>query len=158
MTAPTKGTKTLSYSARSRKRRKTPPKSSINIIATRRADQVSGSSWLGHCGVLLFAESRRDTRSTFQLKTTPLILNCASYSCVQFSGVQPVDSIYHGVVIQPGNSRYATAFSDPRPVPRSAKNSAQVRRAIPVIQPSRSQYATVFSNSRVGTERPSGFH
>ena len=59
--------------------------------------------------------------------------------------------------IQPGNSRYATAFSDPRQVPRSAKNSAQVRKAIPVIQPSRSQYATVFFNSRVGTERPPGF-
>ena len=61
-------------------------------------------------------------------------------------------------IIQPGNSRYATAFSDPRQVPRSAKNSAQVRKAIPVIQPSRSQYATVFFNSRVETERPPGFH
>ena len=47
-------------------------------------------------------------------------------------------------IIQPGNSRYATAFSDPRQVPLSARNSARVKRAIPVIQPSRSQYATVF--------------
>ena len=60
-------------------------------------------------------------------------------------------------IIQPGNTRYATAFSDPRQVCRSARNSARVRRAIPVVQPSRSQYATVFFNSRAGTERPLGF-
>jgi hypothetical protein len=60
-------------------------------------------------------------------------------------------------IIQPGNSRYATAFSDPRQVSGSARNSARVRRAIPVVQPSRSQYATVFFNSRAGTERPLGF-
>lgn len=59
-------------------------------------------------------------------------------------------------IIQPGNTRYATAFS-PRQVSRSARNSARVRRAIPVVQPSRSQYATVFFNSRAGTERPPGF-
>jgi hypothetical protein len=47
-------------------------------------------------------------------------------------------------IVQPGNSRYATAFSDPGQVSESAKNSARVRRAIPVVQPSRSQYATVF--------------
>ena len=60
-------------------------------------------------------------------------------------------------IVQPGNSRYATAFSDPGQVSGSARNSARVRRAIPVVQPSRSQYATVFFNSRVGTERPLGF-
>jgi hypothetical protein len=60
-------------------------------------------------------------------------------------------------IIQPGNTRYATAFSDPRQVSRSARNSARVGRAIPVVQPSRSQYATVFFNSRAGTERPPGF-
>src|SRR5580692_5992427 len=51
-------------------------------------------------------------------------------------------------IVQPGDSRYATAFSDPRQVSRSARNSARVRRAIPVVQPSRSQYATVFFNSQ----------
>src|ERR1700726_3445496 len=51
-------------------------------------------------------------------------------------------------IIQPGNTRYATAFSDPRQMSRSARNSARVRRAIPVVQPSRSQYATVFFNSQ----------
>ena len=47
-------------------------------------------------------------------------------------------------IIQPGNTRYATAFSDPRQVSRSARNSARVRRAIPVVQPSRSHYASSF--------------
>jgi hypothetical protein len=61
-------------------------------------------------------------------------------------------------IIQPGSSRYATAFSDPRQVPRSARNSARVRRAIPVIRSGRSQYVTAFFNSRVGTERPREFH
>jgi hypothetical protein len=51
-------------------------------------------------------------------------------------------------IIQPGNTRYAIAFSDPRQMSRSARNSARVRRAIPVVQPSRSQYATVFFNSQ----------
>jgi L,D-transpeptidase catalytic domain len=60
-------------------------------------------------------------------------------------------------IIQPGNTRYATAFSDPRQVSRSARNSARVRRAIPVVHPSRSQYATVLFNSRIETERPLGF-
>ena len=44
-------------------------------------------------------------------------------------------------------------FLIPGQVSGSARNSARVRRAIPVVQPSRSQYATVFFNSRVGTER-----
>ena len=60
-------------------------------------------------------------------------------------------------IVQPGNSRYATAFSDPGQVSGSARNSARVRRAIPVVQPSRSQYATVLFNSRVWTEQPLGF-
>jgi len=47
-------------------------------------------------------------------------------------------------IIQLGDSKYATAYSDPRQVPRTANNSARVRRAIPVVQPSRSQYATVW--------------
>jgi hypothetical protein len=47
-------------------------------------------------------------------------------------------------IVQPGNSRYATAFSDPGQVSGSARNSARVRRAIPVVQPSRSHYASSF--------------
>lgn len=50
-------------------------------------------------------------------------------------------------VVQPGNSRYATAFSDPGQVSGRARNSGRVRRAIPVVQPSRSRYATVFFHS-----------
>jgi hypothetical protein len=50
-------------------------------------------------------------------------------------------------IVQPGNSRYATAFSNPGQVSGSARNSARVRRAIPVVQPSRSRYATVFFHS-----------
>ena len=50
-------------------------------------------------------------------------------------------------IVQPGNSRYATAFSDPGQVSGGARNSARVRRAIPVVQPSRSRYATVFFHS-----------
>ena len=53
-------------------------------------------------------------------------------------------------IVQPGNSRYATAFSDPAQVSGSARNLAQVRRAIPVVQPGRSRYATSFSNSPTG--------
>src|SRR5260370_10185305 len=41
--------------------------------------------------------------------------------------------------VQPGNSRYATAFSDPAQVTGSARNLAQVRRALPVVQPGRSR-------------------
>jgi hypothetical protein len=41
--------------------------------------------------------------------------------------------------VQPGNSRYATAFSDPAQVSGSARNLAQVRRALPVVQPGRSR-------------------
>ena len=59
-------------------------------------------------------------------------------------------------ILQPGNSRYATAFSDPAQVSGSARNLAQVRRAIPVVQPGRTRYATVFYNSRAGTERSLG--
>jgi L,D-transpeptidase catalytic domain len=60
-------------------------------------------------------------------------------------------------IVQPGNSRYAVAFSDSVQVSGSVRNSARVRRAIPVVQPSRSQYATVLFNSRIETERPLGF-
>ena len=41
--------------------------------------------------------------------------------------------------VQPGNSRYATAFSDPAQVSGSARNLAQVRRALPVVQRGRSR-------------------
>jgi hypothetical protein len=44
-------------------------------------------------------------------------------------------------VIQPGNSAYATAFSDARQVSGNARNSVRVRKAIPVPQPGRSRYA-----------------
>jgi L,D-transpeptidase catalytic domain len=60
-------------------------------------------------------------------------------------------------IVQPGNSSYATLFSDPGRVSGSTRNSARVRRAIPVVQRSRSRYATVFLNSGVETERPLGF-
>ncbi len=60
-------------------------------------------------------------------------------------------------IVQPGNTRYATAFSGPGLVSGSARSSARVRRAIPVAQPSRLQYAPVFFNSRAGTERPPRF-
>jgi len=60
-------------------------------------------------------------------------------------------------IVQPGNSRYATAFFDTAQVSGSARNLAQVRRASPVAQPGRSRYATTFFNSRAGTERPLGF-
>ena len=60
-------------------------------------------------------------------------------------------------IVQPGNSRYATAFFDTAQVSGSARNLAQVRRAGPVAQPGRSRYATTFFNSRPGTERPLGF-
>ena len=60
-------------------------------------------------------------------------------------------------IVQPGNSRYATAFPDPAQVSGNARSLAQVRRAIPVVQPGRSRYATSFSNSRAWTERPLGF-
>jgi lipoprotein-anchoring transpeptidase ErfK/SrfK len=50
-------------------------------------------------------------------------------------------------IIQPGDSRYATAFSDAGQISASVKNSTRVRRAIPVAQSSRSQYTTVFLNS-----------
>jgi hypothetical protein len=60
-------------------------------------------------------------------------------------------------IVQPGNSRYATAFSDPAQVSGNARNLAQVRRAIPVVQPGRSRYATVFFKSPVRIERPPGF-
>ena len=43
-------------------------------------------------------------------------------------------------IVQPGNTGYATAFSDPAQVSGSARNLAQVRRAIPVVQPGRSRY------------------
>jgi hypothetical protein len=47
-------------------------------------------------------------------------------------------------LIQPGNSRYATAFSDAGQVSRSARNLAGTKRAIPVVQSGRSRYATAF--------------
>src|SRR6266436_6493784 len=40
-------------------------------------------------------------------------------------------------IVQPGNSRYATAFSEAAQASGSARNVAQVRRALPVVQPSR---------------------
>jgi hypothetical protein len=49
-------------------------------------------------------------------------------------------------IVQPGNSRYAAAFSNPGQGFGSARNSSRVRKAIPVVQPGRSQYA-VFLNS-----------
>ena len=61
-------------------------------------------------------------------------------------------------IVQPGNSRYATTFSDPGQVSGSARNLARVRKAIPVVQPGRSRYAPGFFNSRPRTERPLGFH
>jgi hypothetical protein len=42
-------------------------------------------------------------------------------------------------IVQPGNSRYATAFSDPVQVSGSARNLVQVRRALPVLQVGRSR-------------------
>ena len=42
-------------------------------------------------------------------------------------------------IVQPGNYRYATAFSDPVQVSGSDRNSAQVRRALPVVQLGRSR-------------------
>ena len=39
-------------------------------------------------------------------------------------------------IIQPGNSTYATAFSNPAQASGRARNLAQVRRALPVVQPS----------------------
>src|ERR1700736_90594 len=45
-------------------------------------------------------------------------------------------------IVQPGNSRYATTFSDPGQVSGSARNLARVRKAIPVVQPRRSHYAS----------------
>ena len=42
-------------------------------------------------------------------------------------------------IVQPGNSRYATAFSDPVQVAGSARNLVQVRRALPVLQVGRSR-------------------
>jgi hypothetical protein len=59
-------------------------------------------------------------------------------------------------IVQPGNSRYATAFFDTRQVSGSARNLAQVRRAGPVAPPGRSRYATTFFNSRAGTEQRIG--
>ena len=41
--------------------------------------------------------------------------------------------------VQPGNSRYATAFSDPARVSGSARKLAQVRRALPVVRLSHSR-------------------
>jgi hypothetical protein len=52
-------------------------------------------------------------------------------------------------IVQPGNSGYATAFSDPGQVPGSARNSTQVRRAIPVVQAGRSRNSSVFFKSPV---------
>ena len=51
-------------------------------------------------------------------------------------------------IVQPGDSRYATAFSDPGQMSGGAGNSARVRRAIPVVQAGRSHNATVFFKSR----------
>jgi hypothetical protein len=42
-------------------------------------------------------------------------------------------------LVQPGNSRYATAFSGPAQVSGSGRNLAQVRRALPVVQLGRSR-------------------
>ena len=42
-------------------------------------------------------------------------------------------------IVQPGNSRYATAFSNPTQVSGSARNLVQVRRALRVVQPGRSR-------------------
>ena len=53
-------------------------------------------------------------------------------------------------IVQPGNSRYATAFSNPVLVSGTSRNLPQVRRAIPVVQPGRSRYATAFFNSPAG--------
>jgi len=47
-------------------------------------------------------------------------------------------------IIQPGNSRYSTAFSNAGRVSRSARNSAGAKRAIPVVQPVLSRYAKTF--------------
>jgi hypothetical protein len=47
-------------------------------------------------------------------------------------------------IIQPGNSRYATAFSNGGQVSRTVGNPVRVRRAILVAQPGRSRYATAF--------------
>jgi|SRR5271165_1925656 len=41
--------------------------------------------------------------------------------------------------VQPGNSRYATAFFDPAQPSGRVRNLAQVRRALPVVQPGRSR-------------------
>jgi hypothetical protein len=51
-------------------------------------------------------------------------------------------------IVQPGNSQYATAFSDPAQFSGSASKIARVKRAIPVVQPRRFQFATAFFNSR----------
>jgi lipoprotein-anchoring transpeptidase ErfK/SrfK len=47
-------------------------------------------------------------------------------------------------IVQPGNSRYATGFSDQWQVSGSARNPARVRKAIPVIRPGRSRFAGLF--------------
>jgi L,D-transpeptidase catalytic domain len=51
-------------------------------------------------------------------------------------------------IVQPGDSRYATAFSNPARLYGSAGNSVLVRKAIPVAQAGRSHNATVFFKSR----------
>jgi hypothetical protein len=51
-------------------------------------------------------------------------------------------------IVQPGDSRYATAFSNPARMYGSAGNSVLVRKAIPVAQAGRSHNATVFFKSR----------
>ena len=56
-------------------------------------------------------------------------------------------------IVQPGNSGYATTFSDPGRVSGSSRSSLRVRRAIPVVQPGRSRYATFAGR----VERPLGF-
>ena len=57
-------------------------------------------------------------------------------------------------VVQPGNSRYATLFSNPMQVPPSTRSTARVKRAIPTVQTRRFQFAAVFFNSRSGAGQP----
>ena len=51
-------------------------------------------------------------------------------------------------IVQPGDSGYATAFSNPRQMSGGAGNSVLVRRAIPVAQAGCSHNATVLFKSR----------
>jgi hypothetical protein len=60
-------------------------------------------------------------------------------------------------IVQPGNSAYATAFSNGREVSGGARNPARAKPAIPIVQPDRSRYVTAFFNSWVRTERPLNF-